>query len=173
MKKGGVTLFILVCLLFSTSVFGQETRFKAIMLYQFTKLVGWPLLNSSSNDFVIGVYGNKRVYKLTSYYCKGKKVGSRAIKVKYYDLAKEIGKPEILYIAEGKIKYLPVISNYLGNSPTLIVTSRRGAMKYGSVANFVIVNGYMKVELSQTNAFKRKLQISQQLKRAAVRVYNP
>ena len=173
MKKGVITLFIITCLLYSSSVFGQETRFKAIMLYQFTKLVGWPSLNNTSNDFVIGVYGNKRVYNLTSYYCKGKKVGSRAIKVKYYNLAKEIGKTEILYIAEGKTKYLPIISNYLGNSPTLIVTARRGALKYGSVANFVIVNGYMKVELNQTTALKRKLQISQQLKRAAVKVYNP
>lgn len=173
MKKGAVTLFILASVLYSSSVLGQETRFKAIMLYQFTKLIGWPSLNKSTNDFVIGVYGNKRVYNLTSYYCKGKKVGSRNIKVKYYDLAKEIGKTEILYIAEGKTKYLPVISNYLGNSPTLIVTSRRGAMKYGSVANFVVVDGYMKVEMSQTNAFKRRLQISPQLKRAAVKVYNP
>ncbi len=174
MKKGFVVLLLFLALGTLKKTQAQETRFKAIMLYQFTKLVGWPnLVTQPSKAFTIGVYGDSRVYRLTRYYAKGKKVGSHPIIVKYFATAKEISNCEILYISAGKTKYLPVILKRIGDYSTLITTSRMGALRYGAVANFVIVDGYMKVEINRSNALKRKLQISYQLRRAAVNVKKP
>ncbi len=174
MKKLFITGLFLAIVSFASPLSAQETRYKAIMLYQFTKLIGWPTLNSQpEKEFKIGIYGDTRIFKLTQYYCNNKKVGSHPIKVKYFNLAKEIEPVEILYISDSKIKYLPVIVKYFKNSPTLIVTSRAGALKYGSMANFIIVDGFMKVEINKTSALNHKLQISRQLENVAYNVIRP
>lgn len=170
---------LLVSFIFASSILAlnaQETRFKAIMLYQFTKLVGWPQLEAQNpnQEFVIGIYGDPKVFELTEYYTKGKKVGANTIKVEYYNTVKEINKCQILFVAYSKTQYLPVIIQRVGeSSPTLIATSRPGALKYGSIVNFVIDNELMKVEINNTTALKRQLQISYQLQKAAINVIEP
>ncbi len=173
MKKKVFLLIVFLLFIKSFSVNAQEDRFKAIMLYQFTKLVGWPNMQTENpnTDFIIGIYGDPKVFQLTQYYTKGKKAGASPIKVEYYTTVKDINRCQILYVAYSKTKYLPVIIQRVGQkSPTLITTSRQGALKYGSIANFIIYNELMKVELSTTNAQNRKLQISHQLQKAAIKV---
>jgi hypothetical protein len=176
MKKKFVLIALFFLFLTSIKLNAQEARFKAIMLYQFTKLVGWPTLQleDPNTNFVIGIYGDQKLAELTEYYTKGKKVGASPILVEYYATVKDINKCQILYIDYSKTKYLPLIIQRVGErTPTLITTSRPGALNYGAIANFVIQDNLMKVELNTTIALQRQLQISYQLQKAAVKVIEP
>jgi len=53
---------------------------------------------------------------------------------------------------------------------TLIVSEKEGAMKDGSIINFIIRNNRQSYELSKTNATKHKLIIGKQLTELAVKV---
>ncbi len=146
---------------------GQETRFIALSLYNFTKFIDWPA-EYKKGEFVIGVVGSPQVFNELVQLAQGKPVGSQLISVKNFRSVEEITSSHILFFAEGQSRRVENAVARLGNSPTLLVTYLEGATHWGAAINFVIRNETMQFELKQSNAIKYGLRVHSRLANLAI-----
>jgi hypothetical protein len=170
--KTNVRIFLLaICfvLVKTTVTLAQTsvTQAQAIFLFNFTKFVEWPL-EYQKDDFVIGVCGSSETFDVIKNYFHGKTVGKQPIKVVYYQFAENITKCHLLFVAFGKTKDMAVINNRIGDSRTLIVTEKTGALRDGSAINFVVLDDKLKFELNIQNANKHGLKVLSDLKSMAI-----
>jgi hypothetical protein len=130
----------LIALLFSFVIIanGQDAKYKALFIYNFTKQIEWPA-SEKSGDFVIGVVNNNELYDQLVSITTGKKAGTQNIVVKKMKGIEEVESCHILFLAS----YLSSGSNMeavlgkLTDKPTLIVTERSGSIQKGSCINLL------------------------------------
>ena len=144
------------------------TQAEAIFLFNFTKMVEWPL-EYQHNEFVVGVCGNQEAFETIHKYFQGKNVGSQPVKVIFYQFAENVGKCHMLFVSFGKSNDLTTIKGRVGSNKTLIVSERTGALKEGAVINFVVLEDKLKFELNTQNASKYGLKILSELKNMATK----
>ncbi len=165
-------VLLLAALVASTMLtFAQETKYKSLFIYNFTKHIGWPA-NDKSGDFVIGVVADNQIYNTLQEITQGKMAGSQKIVVKYFKEPEEINSCHILFVAarvSGENKFNEILSRTQGTS-TLIVTERSGLAEKGSTINFVIQEGKMKFELNNSKASESNLVVSNYLKSVAINI---
>lgn len=149
----------------------QDTNvnIKAVWVYKFAKLVDWPK-EFKNGDFIIGVFGDEKLYtKMQSSYAN-KMIGNQSIKIKEYETVSEIEQCHILFISEkNSDKVSELVKKYKSKS-TLIVSEKEGKMKDGSIINFVRRDNKLTIEVSKTNATKHKLTVGQSLTSIADKV---
>jgi len=146
----------------------QEAQLKSVYIFNFTKLVEWPDSGNSS-DFVIGIVGQSPVSIMLNTIARKRKVGSRNIVVKEFDLH-NIQETHILFVPKEYSKYLATILEAKKNSNTLIVTEAEGLSGRGGMINFVIHNNHLRFELNKTKAVRAHLKISKELENLAISV---
>lgn len=165
MKKLGI-LFLVLVALGSGMVKAQEAelaKYKSLFTLNFIRYIGWPE-EAKQGDFVIGVLKNSYMAEQLKIKTIGKKFGYQNIIVKEFKNIDEISDCQILYV-DGIINYTKnadVIAQKL-NSQSLIITEGKGAISNGSMINFVIVDDKLKFEVSQSNAEKSGLKLSNSL----------
>jgi hypothetical protein len=161
---------LLIASLYSGYSQSSMTEAQAIFLYNFTKMVEWPL-EDQQGDFVIGVCSSSEVTNQLKNYVKGKTVGKQPIKVIHYLAAQTVGKCHILFVSFGKTDDLNIIKDRIGNSHTLLVSEKTGALNAGSAINFVVKDDKLKFELKLQNASKYMLNLSSSLVQMAYAKY--
>lgn len=151
-------IFLIVFLSFSISVLAQQEKFKAVLIFNFTKYIEWSPEEKQGN-FIIAVVGSQEMVKHLEIIASKMKVGNQPIEVKYYNSFAEIGKCHLVYISPYKSN--EVNSQLNKNSKSLlIVTDKNGMIQQGSGINFFSKNGEVKFEISKNNIEKNGLKIN-------------
>lgn len=144
-------------------------RFKAVFVYKFAQYVDWPK-SFKTGDFIIGVFGDEKLYTEMQTSYSNKMIGNQTIKIKKYDAVADIEQCHILFVAEkNSDKVGDLVKKYKSKS-TLIVSEKEGKMKDGAIINFVWRDSKLKYEVSKTNAEKHKLTVGQSLTSIADKV---
>ena len=161
MKRIRLILCVVALFFFATS-YGQNEKFKAMFIYNFTKYIEWPKA-MRSGDFVIGVYGNSSVAAELQQIAAKQKVGNQTIKIKILDALADIKNCHILFISNSKSSSLVNILTNLGKANTLVVTEKDGLIRLGSGINFVMDGNKLNYEINKANIQKQGLTVSQSL----------
>jgi hypothetical protein len=102
----------------STLTREQEYEKKSLFIYNFTKMVEWPI-EYNGTEFIIAVVGNDKTVKQLQEFMDQKKVsGKRIIVVKY----KRGPKYNVVYITSDETGSFSQIKNSVKKNKTLIVT---------------------------------------------------
>jgi hypothetical protein len=142
---------------------------KAVYVYKFAQYVDWPK-SFKTGDFIIGVYGDEKLYNEMQASYSNKMIGNQTIKIKKYDAVADIEQCHILFVAEkNSDKVAELVKKYKSKS-TLIVSEKEGKMKDGSIINFVMRDNKLKYEVSKVNASKHNLTVGQSLTSIADKV---
>jgi YfiR/HmsC-like len=79
-------------------------------------------------------------------------------------------KCQMLFVNTDKSDLLPKIIAKLKGKSTLVISEKEGAIKSGSIINFIIKDSKQKFELSVNNAEKSSLRVSKTLLPLAIEV---
>ena len=136
----------------------QDSKFKAMNIYNFTKQVEWPA-SETKGDFVICVVNQDNMLKQLESITKGKTVGKSTISVVGAKNIEEISKCSILYLPtdESSSDKIKSAVAKLGSAATLIVSDSPGALENGSCINFVMIDDKIKYEVNQKAIEDHKL----------------
>lgn len=158
---------ILTIILFSFSTYAQNSdhKFHSVFIMNFIKYIQWPNVTS---DFVIGVLGNADIVEELERSVMNKNVGGQKITVKVFDKVADIDNCHVLYIPQGKSKFLAEAINKTTGKNTLIITEKAGLAGKGSGINFVLKDGRWKFELNKDATEKAGLKVSSDLMRLAI-----
>ena len=169
MKKIYIRLLIVFLALSNIGLKAQNERFKALFIYNFTKYVEWPS-DYKTGDFVIGVLGNSPISKELKIIASKKHVGSQTMKIKNYGSVGQIGKCNIIYIAQSNSSSLEAINQKTHGKPVLIITDKPGLGRKGAAINFVLKSGHQNFEINQTVVNSRKLQVTNTLYSLGIKI---
>lgn len=138
--------------------YGQNEKFKALFIYNFTNYIEWP--GGTSGAFIITVVGDSPIVGELEAISKLKKVGTASIEVKVVNSASEIGSTHIVYVPPAKKKFLPDIAQAMSGKATLII-SDNGQGKFG--INFVEVDSKQSFQISKSNIEEHRLKVNSTL----------
>jgi hypothetical protein len=157
MKKVRLFLCLGGLLYFATS-FGQNEKFKALFVYNFTNYIEWP--GGPGGSFVITVIGDSPIVTELENISKIKKVGGAAIEVKKVQSIAEIGKTNIVFIPAAKKKMLPDVAQALNGKAVLIISDNAlGAFGI----NFTEVDQKQSFQISKSNIEGHSLKVNTSL----------
>lgn len=161
-------LLLIIAIVSIGAVNAQDTKYKAMYITNFTKLIEWPA-SDLSGDFVIYVVNQTDVLNQLKTYTMNKSVGTHPISVIGVKTIDEVSKCNIVYLsfAESKADKIEAILGKLGGTSALVLTDRPGSLKNGSCINFLLVDDKLRFEMNESAISERKLQISAQLKNQA------
>jgi hypothetical protein len=147
----------------SAEMSALERQVKAAYLYKFGSYVEWPMAatDSARSDFVIGVTGDDALAAELERLVAGRTMNGRRIVVRS-DERSSLKAPHILFVGRSR---LDVLDRWrLSDSThTLIVTDMPGALRRGSMINFVLVDGNVRFEISLASAERARLALSSRL----------
>ncbi len=163
MKKV-IVIFLLFGSLASSAQNADIAKYKAMFVLNFVRYVGWPDA-SKEGDFIIGVVKEPAIAENLKGQTTGKKFGFQNIVIKEFKTVEEITDCQLLFFSNNQnfSRNAQVVIEKLNNSNSLIVTESEGAVKDGSMINFVVRDEKLKFEISATNAEKFGLKFSSAL----------
>lgn len=153
------TFFLLAFLLNISFVHGQEDKFKALFMYNFTKYLEWPA-SQRSGDFVVEVLGASGIVAELEIIAQKRKVGAQSIIVRRISDINESLAGNILFIPEQKSTRITQAVEQLKGKGTLIITDKPGLCKQGACINYVKINGKQNFEVSKTNIERQGLKVN-------------
>jgi len=157
MKKFGL-LILLVFVLNILKVTAQDEPFKALFIFNITKLVDWPS-DYKQGDFIIKVLGKSEI----SNHFLGKKVINQAITASNSLSVESIGKCHILFISAEESGQLGTVLSRFKGKPTLIICESPGMCSKGACINFVKKDNKLGIEVSKASIEKQGLKVSSDL----------
>lgn len=143
----------------------QVEKAQALFIYNFTRLIEWPA--STSNEFVIGVFGNGNIHNELETFTKGKKAGTQNIVIKRISSTEEAKGCQIVYVTSSKSSKMQELTSVVNNSNILLVGEKAGLVNSGAAINFLINGNKLTFELNSSNAQKYGLKVSTALKNMA------
>ena len=158
-----VLLFVLTGNRYNASA--QDTKFQALIMYNFTKLLDWP---DKSGDFVINVIGNVDLAKELKEFTTNKKAGGVQNIIVKKVLINELLDCQILYIGSSESSNLDKIIEITGDNNTLLVTEKNGLTVKGACISFVKINGNWKYQYSELNIKSKGLKVSSDFKELGI-----
>lgn len=144
-----------------------QAKFRALYIYQIATLVDWPA-QYKNGSFIIGVFGDDKVYDELVKSHGSKTVGSQPLKLLKFNSVEEVSKCHVLYIAPDKNNHSAELIKKYKSSSTLFATESAGMLKSGAVVNFLIHNNKVAFELSKANAAKYNLVVTSTVMNYAV-----
>jgi hypothetical protein len=161
MKK--IFLFLVFLLMMPKFGFSQVEKYKSVFTLNFIRYIGWGE-DAKQGDFVIGVLKSPVVADWLQKQSVGKKFGNQNVVIKEFHSVEELVDCQVLYVGSSYnfFRYAEEIKTVLGKS-SLLITELEGAVKKGSMINFVVREGVLKFEVSESNAQLSGLSISSKL----------
>jgi hypothetical protein len=151
-------LCCLAGLCYFATVLGQNEKFKALFIYNFTNYIEWP--GGSGPAFTIAVFGDSPIIGELQAISKIKKVGKSPIEVVRVNSPVEAGNAQILFIPAAKKKSLPDVAKALSGKPILIISDNAQG-EFG--INFIEVDQKQSFQISKLNMELRKLKVNSSL----------
>lgn len=140
----------------------QDDKFKALMIYNFTRVTGWPD-DYLQGNFIITVLGESAVFDELNNIAQSKKVGIQTIEVKKISSAGEITRSHILYVPSGQNALLPEVLKKTKDNGTLIISEKKGLTDPGACINFFAEDGQLKYQVHVANLKSKGLKPSTSL----------
>lgn len=162
-----IIMGILSSLLISNT-YGQQEKYYAAFVYQFTKFINWP---STGSVFIISSVGTSPVSGALQEITKEKKVGNSPITFMEWKTPNDIGICHVIFVPDNQKSNLSSIVNKVGNKAILIITESSGTISGGADISFAKKDGKIQFELNKTNIQKKGLSTSSDLERLAAKVY--
>lgn len=147
------------------TAFGQNDKFKALFIYNFTTYIEWP--GGSGTSFIITVIGDSPIVNELQEISKYKKVGPANIEVKKAGSIAEVGKTNIIYLPLSKKKLLGETAQAMAGKPVLIISDNAQG-KFG--INFVEVDGKQSFQISKNNLEDARLKVHASLLALGIQV---
>ena len=133
MKKAILTIFLAA---FFINLQGQEAKFQAMSVYDFTRMLQWPE-EYRQGDFYIKVIGSSDIYDEIKAFTKDKRVrGEQNIVVERVS-GNNPGKCHILIVPESESTSLNEILANIDTKGTLVVTQKTGLTHKGAGISFI------------------------------------
>jgi len=143
-----------------------EYDLKAAFLLNFGRFVEWPssAFASSASPFVIGIAGEDPLGARIDEVVAGRTIGGRAVEVRRLRDVDESTRCQMVFVS----KALPAsrVAQLLGllkRSSVLTVGESPGFPHRGGVINFILEDGTVRFEVSQSNAERHHLKVSSKL----------
>jgi hypothetical protein len=143
---------------------------KAAYLVRFAGYVDWPDQVPAGTPFIIAILGAPGVARELRHLLPGHPVHGLNAEVREISGAQDLGKPQILYVGEGRAEYLRTAVPAGQLASVLVVTDEEGGLNAGSALNFLTIDRRVRFEVSLTAADRSGLKISSDLLGVAVRV---
>ena len=138
--------------------YGQNEKFKALFIYNFTNYIEWP--GATNGTFTITVIGDSPIIGELQAISKIKKVGNATIEVKKVNSIGEVASSNIIFVPSSHKKALAEIAQSMAGKATLIISD--GAQgKFG--INFVEVDSKQSFQISKSNIEEHKLKVNSAL----------
>lgn len=149
-----------------------EQRVKAAFLYQFASYVEWPALSFVQPDtpVTIAVMGAEQLAAELKQLAAGRTVGGRKVEVRQVRPGEALAGVHILFIGSAENARLAQVVQAAKARPVLIVTEADGALKQGSMINFVIVDRRVRFEVALDSVERSGLKLSSRLLAVAQQV---
>lgn len=162
MRKKSVALALLLCL-FTTVAWGQNERFKALFLYNFTLYLEWPA-DGQEGDFVILVIGkNAKITGELQQIAQKKKVGNRTMVVRESGDANGVSRCNIVYVPSTENSLLPSVVAGASGNHVAVVSDKAGGIAQGAAFNFTENGGKTQFEVSPSTLEKQGIKVSNSL----------
>jgi len=161
MKQKAFAFFVLF-LLSTFFSYGQNEKFKALFMYNFTKYLEWPEAQRQG-DFVITVVGNSSITKELKTIATRKKVGFQPIKVKSVSSPAQIGDSHIIYVCADKTNDLDHLQGTAKRLNAVLIADKNGAIDKGAGINYVVVDGKQMFEVSRKNLESCQVKVGSEL----------
>lgn len=148
---------------------GQDEKFKALFMYNFTKYLEWPGAKKSGN-FRIAVLGNSPIISELQTIATKKTVENQKIEVVKLN---EIGAAvdcHILFIPAGRSYNVEEIKSKLAGKAVVIITDSPGAAKDFSGINYVKQDGKQSFEINKKHLDSQGVMVNSNLISLGVRV---
>lgn len=141
----------------------QLVKPKALLTLSFIRYLGWSE-EARQGDFVIGVIRDRDMANMLSNQSAGKKFGFQDVVVKNFKSVAEVEDCQVIFVSHNVNfgKNAAALLDKVGKD-TLIITEEEGAVKSGSMINFVVRESRLRFELSKQNASVSNIQFSQKL----------
>ena len=156
-------LFVLLGNRFNAN--GQDAKFQALIMYNFTKLLDWP---DKSGNFVINVIGNVELAKELKEYTASRKAGGVQEIIVKKVLISELGNCQMIYVGSSESVNLDKIIEIIGSNNTLLVTEKNGLTDKGASISFVKINGTWKFQFNESNIKTQGLKVSSDFKELGI-----
>lgn len=150
-------LLLATLLLKVSSGNAQDDKFKALFIYNFTKMIEWPA-DKKTGDFVIVVMGNPTI--AIEILGLKKQVVNQPIVVKEVADASAIGECHMLFIGGAEAAKLNAAVGSVAGKPTLVISDVASACQSGASINFIKSDSGIDYEYSLANLAKQKLSVS-------------
>lgn len=151
----------------------SEERIKGAYLFGFASYVYWPAeVLADTGPFRIGVAGAPEVARRLAIEVVDDRFNDRRVDVVELESVDAIDDIDILFVGRGEAERLEAFLDAVEGRPVLTVTDFDDALERGSMVNFVIVNEYLKFEVSQAALRRSPLRLSADMLKIAVNVKN-
>ena len=162
MGRKAVVLSVLLCLL-GTVARGQNERFKALFLYNFTRYLEWPT-SGQQDDFVILVAGkNAKITNELQQIAAKKTVGTLKMVVRESNDASEATRCNMVFVPSSERGLLTnVVANTRGKH-VVVVSDENGGISQGASFNFIEAGGKTQFEVSPSTLENHGIKISSSL----------
>lgn len=149
-----------------------EYRVKAAFLYRFAGYVSWPAAAFVRADapLTIAVIGSEVLAAELEKAVSGRTVGDRLVEVRRLQSGDSLTGVHVLFVGKTNAVRLAQLAKIAHANSTLTVTEFDGALRQGSVINFILAEQRVRFEISLESAEKSGLKLSSRLLAVAQQV---
>ena len=125
-------IFWIICglCLVEEASYGQEEKFKALFIYNFTKYIQWPA--NIEGDFKIAVIGSNDMVNELNVIASKKTVGQNTISVVSANSASSVKQCQIAFISRKNMDQLAELVEMAKHSNILIITESSKSCQQGA-----------------------------------------
>ncbi len=138
---------------------GQDEKFKALFMFNFTKYLEWPVEKQSGN-FIIGIYGNSNILSELSVIAQKRKIGNQTMELRKIYTFQEARNCHILFIPHNRSAHLNEILKEIGKASVVVITEAPGMAEKGSGLNYIITNGNLNFEISKKHLIQQEIKVN-------------
>ena len=154
------SIFLIFLLILSNTYITSQTKqntVKAVFLERFTRFIEWPQ-NDTFQDiaipFMIGVVGDEDFFTLLESMYSKIKIKNKPVQIMYIHELDDIGKCNLVYIADIDKFSLNNILNQVADQAILTISNHDGYAEKGVLINFYIQDQRIRFEINE-NALKK------------------
>jgi hypothetical protein len=149
-----------------------ESRVKAAFLYKFAGYVNWPatVFVRSETPITIAVIGADGLAAELEQAVVGRTVNDRMVVVKRIKPGDSLAGVHVLFVGKSESGRLPQMLKDAQARSILTVTESEGALRQGSVINFIVAEQRVRFEISLDSAEKSSLKVNSRLLAVAQQV---
>jgi hypothetical protein len=147
-------VFIVIMACFNGRILSQSSEYtiKAVALEKLSLFITWPanaFKNSSTQEFVIGIYGQTAFKDILETVYKDKKIKDRKVKIIAISTLQEFKDCHLLYIPNINLSNLNKVLNYVEGKPILTISDSEGFAEAGCFINFYEYENKLRFEINQ------------------------